>query len=90
MNESKINEKILKYLWNNKISKPIPRKTIHLNRNCDGLNLIESEAHNCHENKTLTFIKAKTQTTTMEMSSNLLTINRHTQIFKRISISNEQ
>ena len=42
---TKINEKIFKYLWNNKISEPIARKTIHLNKKLGGLNLIESEAH---------------------------------------------
>ena len=43
---SKINEKIFKYLWTNKKSEPIARKTIHLNKKLGSLNLIESEADN--------------------------------------------
>ena len=43
---NKIHEKIFKYLWNNKSSELIARKTIFLKKQLGGLNLIESEAHN--------------------------------------------
>ena len=36
----------MKYLWNNKVSELIARKTIHFKKKIGGLNLIESEAHN--------------------------------------------
>ena len=42
----KINNKTFKYLWNNKATEPIARKTIHLKQKLGGLNLIEPEAHN--------------------------------------------
>ena len=41
---NKINNKIIKYLWNNKPTEPIARKTIHL-KQTGGLNLTEPEAH---------------------------------------------
>ena len=43
---NKINNKILKYLWSNKATEPIARKTIHLKQKLGGLNLLEPEAHN--------------------------------------------
>ena len=42
----KIHNKIFKYLWNNKKTEPIARKTTHLKQKFGELNLIESEAHN--------------------------------------------
>ena len=43
---NKINNKIFKYLWSNKTTEPIARKTIHLKQKSGGLNLLEPEAHN--------------------------------------------
>ena len=43
---NKINNKIFKYLRNNKPTEPIARKTIHLKQKLGGLNLLEPEAHN--------------------------------------------
>ena len=43
---NKINNKIFKYLRNNKPTEPISRKTIHLKQKLGGLNLLEPEAHN--------------------------------------------
>ena len=43
---NKINNKISKYLRNNKPTEPIARKTIHLKQKLGGLNLLEPEAHN--------------------------------------------
>ena len=42
----KRNNKTFKYLWNNKATKPIARKTINLKQKLSELNLIEPEAHN--------------------------------------------
>ena len=42
----KIHNKIFKYLWNNKKTEPIARKTTHLKQKFGELNLIEFEAHN--------------------------------------------
>ena len=42
----KRNNKTFKYLWNNKATKPIARKTINLKQKLGELNLIEPEAHN--------------------------------------------
>ena len=42
----KRNKKTFKYLWNNKATKPIARKTINLKQKLSELNLIEPEAHN--------------------------------------------
>ena len=43
---NKINNKILQYLWSNKATEPIAKKTIHLKQKLGGLNLLEPEAHN--------------------------------------------
>ena len=58
----KINNKTFKYLWNNKATEPIARKTIDLKQKLGGLNLIEPEAHNyaMRIKHLLTLIKKKT------------------------------
>ena len=80
-----INNQIFQYIWKNKTSEPIARKTIYLNKKLGGLKLLEPETHKlCNENKTSTYSKTKKQSTNMEKFSNLLANNKYLQLFKRI------
>ena len=71
-----IQEKIFKYLWNNK-QEQIARKTIFLSKKLGGLNLLETQAHNIAMRiKHILQIKQKNQYTPMGKYCNILAICR--------------
>ena len=76
---NKIHKKIFTYLWKNKKTEPIARKTIHLPRKSGGLNLLEPEAHNyAMRIKHLLTLKQKEKRPSWKnIAAHWLTIDKH-------------
>ena len=87
----KIHNKISKYLWNNKKTEPIARKTIHRKQKFEGLNLIEPEAHNyAMRIKDLLTLKQKKTTSWKNLATYWLTIDIHNYTKEYIFFNEQQ
>ena len=82
-----IHNQMFQYIWKNKTSEPIARKTIYLNKK-GGLKLLEPETHNyAMRIKHLLTLKQKDNP---PLANNVLANNRYLQLFKGISFLNRK
>ena len=86
---NKINNKIFNYLWSNKPTEPIARKTIHLKQKLGGLNLLEPEGQNyvIRIKHLMTLNKKEIPPPWKNLGTYWLIAD--IQLYKRISVSNE-